>query len=196
MEEALSRPAVDIGAVPITETRVSTPMTGAIAGSADAAVAERIAAGPTQRLFRHVQDALAAGEIAPESLPGILERHGVTAADFARDYAQTVSDSGRTLGRLSYLRQRPRRGLCQRGRKRRKSCAALPDPPVTGWSKAMDIYRTMDDQRRALLVSQWATSARNAITQTGRLGLDSVDNALSAFIGGESTVGIAPGGAR
>ena len=131
VEEALSRPAVDIGAVPITETRVSTPMTGAIAGSADAAVAERIAAGPTQRLFRHVQDALAAGEIAPESLPGILERHGVTAADFARDYAQTVSDSGRTLGQLSYLRQRLGVVLANEP-EAAQVLAALPDPPVSG----------------------------------------------------------------
>jgi hypothetical protein len=188
LEEALSRPAVDIGAVPVSETRVSTPMTGAIAGSADAAVAERIAAGPTQRLFRHVQDALAAGEIAPESLPGILERHGVTAADFARDYAQTVSDSGRTLGQLSYLRQRLGVVLANEP-EAAQVLAALPDPPVSGFAKAMEWYRTVDDQRRALLVSQWATSARNAISQTGRLGLDSVDNALSAFIGGESTVG-------
>ena len=67
--------------------------------------------------------------------------------------------------------------------------AALPDPPVSGFAKAMEWYRTVDDQRRALLVSQWATSARNAETQTGRLGLDSVDSALTALFGGESVKG-------
>ena len=172
----------------LTESRVATPVTGAVAESADAAVAARLGAGPEQRLFRHVQDALAAGEIAPESLPGILERHGVTAAEFASDYAQTVSNSGRTLGQLSNLRQRLGVVFANEP-EAAQILAALPETPPSGFSKVMGWYRQVDDQRRALLVSQWATWAPNALTQTARLGLDSVDNALSSFIGGESAVG-------
>ena len=67
--------------------------------------------------------------------------------------------------------------------------AALPDPPVSGFAKAMEWYRTVDDQRRALLVRPVGHLGAQRDQPDRAPRLDSVDNALSAFIGGESTVG-------
>ena len=179
--------ATALEGVPLTETRISTALTGRIAEAADAAVAGRL--DDSKRLFRHVADALGAGEIAPESLPGLLEKYGMSASQFAQEYATTVSASGRTLNQLSQLRHR----LATVFRDEPEALRALGSiggdvaaAESSGFQRMMDLYRKGDNVRRGFLVTQWATSILNAITQAGRYGLDAADNALTEVFGGGS----------
>ncbi|MDI6787616.1 MAG: hypothetical protein QME51_04525, partial [Planctomycetota bacterium] len=55
--------------------------------------------------------------------------------------------------------------------------------PRTFWERAMGLYRALDNPRRGLMVSQLATTMRNAISQAGIYTTRMMTDALSGVIG-------------
>lgn len=134
-----------------------------------------------KRLFRQVADLVDSGEIQIKNLPEIAQKYGISKDEFLRDLVSTVSESGRTLQKFSSLK-----------REINKAFAEVPGiddilKPIgepTSMQKVGDTIARVENLRRSLLVTQLATSVRNAASQVGRLTLSTVDDALqNAIIG-------------
>jgi hypothetical protein len=143
----------------------------------------------SKRIFRQISEALRLGEIAPNDLPEILGKNQMSAAQFAEMYAETVSTGGRILGYHS----RAKRQLT-------KVFANFPEASAIlegafkgegqlkyGMDHVMQVYGSVENFRRAMLVSQAATALRNMWSQTGRITIGALDDALQGSIRG--TVG-------
>jgi len=178
---ALSRPVQE----GLSEARMAEPLVKDIAAGADEAVTRLAVIDPNKgRLFRYVQAALEDGTLAPDGVTQVMKKYSLAPEEFARFYADTVSVSGRTLNTLSQLRKRLTAAF-------KDEPAALEvlgtltseaKPSVT--QRLLEGYRSFDNTRRAMLVTQWTTAIRNAISQGKRYTLDSADTALaSAFEG-------------
>jgi len=199
-ETALTGGAPVIGE-PLLTPRVSEEATRAITTAAKntaEALGQTQASAEGKRLFRQVAEALSSGQIHVPDLPQVLERSGLSLPEFVREYADTVSASGRQLQQLSALRQHLDR-IASSDPQAARALAELTKhlPPTTLWQ--MFLYGAgrwpgfvaIDNFRRASLVAQTATTARNILSQTGRYTLEVLDQALQGGIKGEG-MGNAP----
>lgn len=137
-------------------------------------VTKELIGGP--RLFKRIGEALRSGEINIEDLPKVIDKYkGVlTNEQAARLFEDAATYAGRTLQALSRVEKELR--------------AIIPDIPIevrplTGWERFKNVYLSIDNFRRSLLVTQLATAARNAISQAGRYTLGTVTDALNGVIG-------------
>ena len=192
-ERAIEVVGKKIGA-PLFETRVSQMTTGQIARAAHneaTALAGTQASQAGQRLFRQVAEALEKGEIHVESLPQVIRDQGLSLPQFVSEYAKTISTSGRQLQQLSRLRQALDK-IASTDPLAKSALKALDETRVdTFWSRLMygkgrwPGYVAVDNVRRASLVAQLATTMRNIWSQTGRYGLDALDQTVQGALGGQ-----------
>src|SRR3990167_7668369 len=124
----------------------------------------------SKRLFRRIADQFDAGDLNPENIPAILKQHHITPQQFAKEFTDTISTSARDLNSLSRLSRQMNKYLPDE--------AKLPEPKLGAWDRFVDIYKAVDLPRRGAMVSQWATAARNLISQTGRYTLGTIDDAF------------------
>lgn len=131
----------------------------------------------TKRVFKKIATFIATEEISPSSIPNILNKYGYTPKQLADDILISGSYAGQTLNQLS------------RWAKAMK--IAFPNDPEIGkiitkprttWDWVMDLYRNIDNKRRAMMVGQLATAARNAESQGLRYTLNIFDDALQGAI--------------
>jgi hypothetical protein len=138
----------------------------------------------SRRIFNQIGESLALGEINPTGLPEILKKWGLTPAQFAKEYERTVSFGGRILGYHSRAKQQ----LMEVFKNEPEALAILESAfqkeAKTPYAidKAFDLIGKGKDIWRASLVSQIATSMRNAISQTGRLSVSLLDETIQSAI--------------
>jgi len=136
----------------------------------------------SQRIFRQIGEKLALGEINAFGAREVLQKHSLSPAQFAKMYEQTVSFAGRTLGYHS----RAKRQLMDAFKDSPEALALFDkfykDNPVQAIDKIFGFFGKAGNVWRASLVSQVATSMRNAWSQAGRLTISSLDEALQGVI--------------
>lgn len=136
----------------------------------------------SQRLFKNVAQSLKVGEIQAADLPDILRKWNLTPAEFAGEFSATVSKAGRDLQKLSALRKEL--GSMFKGDKQVEEILNIIDDlaaqmPV---NPLLSMVQRGENFRRAALVSQPMTAVRNAVSQTGRMAIGQIDEALQAQI--------------
>ena len=114
--------------------------------------------------------------------PGEIEKIGkaykLSPEQLTAQMKETMTLSGRNLNRMSQLRKTIEKKY-QTDYMRQLSLAVEKDlPEIAGLDKFMNGWKKVENVRRAALVSQFATTARNVISQAGRLTLGSIDDAF------------------
>ena len=140
----------------------------------------KIAQDTSQKLFRRIAEELGAGDIKPQDLPQILKDYKMNSAEFANLYVDMISTSGKELNILSQLARQVKKALPDTPEVR-SVLSKLKIREPTGFETVKEIYRSVDNTRRALMVSQMATAMRNAISQAGRYTLNIFDDALTGL---------------
>ena len=146
-----------------------------------------------RRLFREVGkeliNALENNRMPIDDLWKTINHYGLSPVEFAEQYMKTVSESARSLQKLSQLAKQIAKhdpNLTNRQRVQLQELAerAAQDKDGNGFDLLMKGYRAVENGRRALLVTQIATAMRNFWSQAGRLTLGMVDDAMTAAIRG------------
>ena len=125
-------------------------------------------------LFRRIGESIRNGELSLDKLPEIVSKYGLSAEDTARLFEDAATYSGRTLQSLSRVEKELRALLPD---------IVFPERIPTLWEKFKSGYLAVDNFRRGLLVTQLATAARNAISQTGRYTLGTITDGMNGVIG-------------
>ena len=141
----------------------------------------RLVIDQSRRLFQRVKDYLATGEIIPEDIPPILKKYNITPEQFAQQYVNTISLAGKELNQLSQLAKRIKAVLPDTPQMREIFNTFQEAEPATfgTWNWARQLWLRVENIRRASMVAQIATSARNAISQAGRYGIDLVEEGIA-----------------
>ena len=185
------------GPKPGTVEHLDTDVVGDIA--TDAGVIERVAnaraaaGGDKERLYRTVSQelkrALEEGEIGSSSLVKLLEDLNIPPEEF---FKITVRDSARILNIMSQTAKRlaKNKRLSDPMRRDLEAMAKEIDSKggISNPTKFWNTWRQVENFRRGLLVSQLGTAVRNFVSQTGRLTLGMVDDAIQGALMG-STAG-------
>ena len=133
---------------------------------------KELESGP--RLFQRIGESIRNGELNLEELPKIVTKYGLSANETARLFEDAATYSCRTLPALSRVEKEIRALLPD---------IRLPERIPTLWEKFKSGYLVVDNFRRGLLVTQLATAARNAISQTGRYSLGTITDGMNGVIG-------------
>tara|TARA_Y100000034_G_scaffold75283_1_gene90449 strand:- start:82 stop:3153 length:3072 start_codon:yes stop_codon:yes gene_type:complete len=183
------------GAKPGTVEHLDTDVVGDIA--TDAGVIERVAnaraaaGGDKERLYRTVSQelkrALEEGEIGSSSLVKLLEDLGIPPEEF---FKQTVRDSAKILNIMSQTAKKlaknkklsdPLRRDLELMAKEIDSSGKVSNP-----KKFWNIWRKAENFRRGFLVTQLGTAVRNFVSQTGRLSIGMIDDAIQGAMVGST----------
>ena len=145
----------------------------------------------SERLYKQVSRALIDGldnnQVGLDDVFPLLDKYGVTPEAFAREFAVTASESGRTLQKLSALMKRiNRQDLPPELQAQLDDIAKHLDEKQTIPGQIFEGLGKVENFRRATLVTQVATTMRNIISQTGRLTVGMVDDMLTAALRGDS----------
>lgn len=142
-----------------------------------------------KRVGQQLIDWIHSGDLMDfKEIPGILGKYGISQEEFATRLFDTYSTAGRTLGRLSFVSRRMKQ-IFQDNPEALKALERL-DPAFQSMSSAdivLDKIFRLEQFRRGLLVTQLATSMRNIISQTARVGLGTIDDTFQGLL--ESSVG-------
>ena len=114
----------------------------------------------------------------PAEIEKIGKAYRLSPEQLTAQMKETMTLAGRDLGRMGRLAKEIK-GKYQTDYMRQLSLAVEKDlPEVAGLDKFMNKWKTVENIRRSALVSQFATTARNVISQAGRLTLGSIDDAF------------------
>lgn len=153
-----------------------------------------------ERLYKEVglvlANALDNGQLGVENIQPILTQYGMTGDDFANAFMTTVSESGRTLQKLSVLARRIANELPMDPLKKADIERWADEPTNTLAGKIHKGWMGVENARRAMLVTQVATATRNALSQVGRLTVGTVDDMIQAAMNGSSAKESAMGAMR
>lgn len=140
----------------------------------------------SKRVFKRIAEALGVGDIMPENLPEILKKENISPKEFATMFTDTISTAGKQLHALSVYSKSVGKYLG----KEAEEIISKVKPVESGWDKAFEFYRKLDRPRRAAMVAQTATAARNFISQAGVYTVDTIDKAIAGLnrvtFGGEA----------
>ena len=131
----------------------------------------------TTRIFKRISGAVEAGEIGPRDLPNILKRYNMTPEQLSKDIVWSGTHAGRTLNQLSQVSKAIKKAFPKDPEVERLLGKSANKPRST-WEWFADKYRWADNKRRMMMVSQVATSVRNAISQAGRYTINIFDDAI------------------
>lgn len=142
-----------------------------------------------KRIGQQIVDLINEGNINWGGLPDVIKKYNITPQEFAIQLKDTYSAAGRTLGRLSGTVTRLRKTF--EGTEFEKFLGGLEKelPESTRMDKFLNSFYSLERTRRGLLVTQLATSVRNAMSQAARVTVGSIDEAfqgaINATIGGK-----------
>jgi len=144
---------------------------------------------PTQkRITQEIVDYMVGN---PKEIEKIASAYKLSPGQLAAQMKETMTLAGRDLGRMGKLAKELKKKY-QTDYMRQLSASIEKDlPEIAVLDKFMNKWKTVENVRRSALVSQFATTARNIISQAGRLTLGSIDDAFqgaaNAFLksGGE-----------
>jgi len=130
----------------------------------------------------------------PGEIEKIAKAYRLTPDQLAAQMKETMTLAGRDLGRMGRLAKELKKKY-QSDYMRQLSKSIEKDlPDIPALDKFGSAFKTVENVRRSALVSQFATTMRNIISQTGRLTLGSIDDAFqgagNAFLksAGETTI--------
>jgi len=126
-----------------------------------------------------------------QEVPKALKKYGYTPEQLAAEMKETMSTSGRQLGQMGKWAKELRKTFDDPEMRKLASFMEKDLPEATTFDKFFAGWKSLENTRRGLLVGQVATSTRNAISQTGRLGIGAVDDALKGAIEGAVSGGTA-----
>lgn len=138
------------------------------------------------RVFRIIADKLKLGDIQVDSVPRILEQYKLSPEQFAKMFLEEISLGAKKMNALSQYGKQFAKLL----EKTDPTAAALFDrvePPKGIYTTIANIYRKVDNFRRAMMVGQIATAMRNLISQGARYGLQVFDDTFAGI--GETLTG-------
>ena len=113
-----------------------------------------------------------AGKVPEE----MLSKHSLKPEEFQVLWRKTVTSAAQTLARLSQIERRLKL-TPEEADVLRKNGLDVDDATII-----QPLWKRLDNIRRGLLVTQFATAARNAVTQAGRLSLDVLQAPIDASI--------------
>lgn len=187
-----SEPSEALGLEMAAEGKLSKPIVqeGIQKTVADAALKNISPDERKKRVGQQIIDAIYKEEWDWGSLPNVLKKYDITPEEFAQRLKDTYSASGRTLQRLSVVSKKMNQ-IMKDNPEAAKVFEELGKtlPEGTFFDKFMAKFYQVESTRRAFLVTQLATSVRNAISQSARVSLGSIDEAfqgaIKATVGGE-----------
>ncbi len=169
----------------LSEAVMAEPLFGEVTKAAAGVIGPAVKADPTLRLFRHVTAALENGTLAPDGVMQVMGKYNLTAEEFAQFFKETSSGFGRGLNRLSQLRKELNLAFKDSPAAQEILSAGIADAKPTMTQRVLDGWRTFDNARRAMLVTQWTTAIRNGLSQGARYTLDAADTALAGALEGK-----------
>lgn len=131
---------------------------------------------------------------SPDEIEKIAVAYKLTPAQLTAQIKETLTLAGRDLGRMGQLAKVIKRKFNTPYMKQLSKYFDDNIPETTAMDKFGDTFRSVENIRRAALVSQVATTMRNIISQGGRLTIGSIDDAFqgatSTFLksGGEGVI--------
>ena len=178
-----------------TVEHLDTDVVGDIA--TDAGVIERVAnaraaaGGDKERLYRTVsnelKNALENGEIGSSSLVKLLEDLGIPPEEF---FKITVRDSAKILNIMSQTAKKLAKNKKLSDPLRRDLELMAEEISSTGRvsnpTKFWNTWRKAENFRRGFLVTQLGTAVRNFVSQTGRLSIGMIDDAIQGAMVGST----------
>ena len=130
-----------------------------------------------------VRSIITRDDIDSDIISGAITRAGLTAEQFANASGVTLSDSASITGAYGTLGRfvKRMRELDPELQKEYKELFRADDS-TTFWGKAHDYMMKLDRERRALMVTQIATTARNVATGVMRLGFHTASNIIESSV--------------
>lgn len=129
----------------------------------------------------------------PEEIEGIARAYKLSPEQLTAQIKETMTLAGRDLGRMGRLAKDIKHKFQTPYMQQLTETLERELPETTTMDKFGKAFKTVENVRRSALVSQFATTMRNIISQGARLTLGSVDDAFqgaaNAYLksGGETT---------
>lgn len=143
----------------------------------DLLVEGKVARNPHRRIFDQMAELAESGTLTSEMTEAVLKRNNMSQQQFAQLFKAEVSQAGRMLGRLGNVEKKFRRMV---GRtltpEESEAIAWSQDPSKYGGMAGM--WLRADNLRRGAIVSQLATTMRNAETQMLNVGVHAMTDGL------------------
>lgn len=181
------------------QTRLNSEVLSKILETSKTAI-RQLGSDPTglrpQRVFEIVKGLLRSGKLNFGELFLIAETNGITPIQLAELYGARVSEAGRILNEHSQLQKQLFRAARTSPKAREAARAAVKSEDE--FNAAMrqaagmeiadvgvmlpNLMTRITNRYRAALVTQMATAVRNAVNQTGRIGLDIMDRSMQKVL--------------
>lgn len=162
-------------AEPLFRQEVSPQVTKQIAGLAKTFFAANPGLRDPARLISDDIHRYVAGGAVPEAM---LAEHGLDGSKFADVWRASISDHARSLGYLSQVMRQAQANMTPEEIAAIRAAGGSLEDAAT----VRPFWKKLTDTWRGLLVTQPVTAVRNAITQTGRIGLDVIQAPLDHWI--------------
>lgn len=162
-------------------TKAATEIAKDMIEGGDPALTEMVKNG--RKASEIVREIIVREDIDSDIISGAITRAGLTPEQFANAAGVTLSDSASitgTFGQLGKFVKRMRE-LDPELQKQYKELFRADDA-TTFWGKAHDFMMRLDRERRALMVTAIATTARNVATGVMRLGFHTASNVIESSI--------------
>lgn len=162
-------------AEPLFKQQVAPDVTKGIAGLAkEFFEANPGLRDPSRLISDDIHRYVAGGAVPAEK----LAEHGLTPETFAGVWRESISDHARSLAYLSHVMREANANMTPAQR----AAIAAAGGAMEDAAYVRPFWKKLTDVWRGLLVTQPATAVRNAITQTGRVGLDVIQAPIDHWI--------------
>jgi hypothetical protein len=133
-------------------------------------------------LLDFIPDNVDANTLA-NALEGALSRNKLTSEQFINAMGASYTDAGKFLQTASKV-GKIMKGLKEVDPELDQALKKFnnPDPMVTTVSRAGEVYRKLDRERRALMVTMVSTTMRNVYSAVTRIGFDGLANSLESVL--------------
>jgi hypothetical protein len=179
----------------LTEGQLQVEITQRIAKAATEIVADMMERGEVvPAVQKMIDDGNKASEIArtvlsnedidSDLLSGALKRAGLSVEDFLDVSGVSLTDAAKTMASYSNMGKLIKRTneLDPAAAKKIEDAFGAENATVSSLSKAHDFMMRLDRERRAFMVSQIATTARNVATAGMRLGMESAAKTMESSL--------------
>lgn len=179
----------------LTEGQLQVEITQRVAKAATEIVADMMERGEiVPAVQKMIDDGNKASEIArtvlsnedidSDLLSGALKRAGLSVEDFLDVSGVSLTDAAKTMASYSNMGKLIKRTneLDPAAAKKIEDAFGQENATVSSLSKAHDFMMRLDRERRAFMVSQIATTARNVATAGMRLGMESVAKTMESSL--------------
>jgi hypothetical protein len=166
-----------------TETVVGKETTDQITLAAADALAGNF--DKSRRVFAQIADKLQTGEIDAANIPAVIQKYGLTQAEFAQEYAYAVSTAGHVLQQHSRVAKSLRAAFDDPAAQAVLASVKEKNPHLfdeSVFDKFMRMYVGVENFRRSLIVTQLGTAMRNTVAGGAHFNLAVMENVLTDFV--------------